>query len=247
MSTILVGSARGAPGATTLCLALAGWFEHGVLVEADPDGGVLALRYGLAREPGLTTLAAARAAAGTSLADHAQLLPSGVPVVVGPETAERATHLWRVAAPALAAALTSRADADVVVDAGRLDPSSPLLGLANDADAVVVVSRPVAAELVAASDRVARLAAHNPHCGLVLTGTGPYTAAEVTSQLDTPVLGTIPHDPRAAAALEAGGAQRALKRSALLRAARGLAETLTEPGDEATSPAHRPAPEEVAT
>ena len=81
MSMIVVGSVRSS-GATTLALALAGSLERAVLIEADADGGVLALRYGLAREPGMATLAASRPGSGGGVLDHAQALPGGLPVVV---------------------------------------------------------------------------------------------------------------------------------------------------------------------
>src|SRR4051812_17131410 len=102
MSTLVVGSVRSS-GATTLALALAGWIDRAVLVEADPDGGVLALRYGLGREPGLLTLAAARDVDETRLLEHTQRLPGGLPVAVAPESADRSTHLLKTAGPRVAA------------------------------------------------------------------------------------------------------------------------------------------------
>ena len=59
MKVVALASVRGAPGVTTTSLLLASTFEDAPVVEADLDGGVLAVRYGLGREPGLTTLAAA--------------------------------------------------------------------------------------------------------------------------------------------------------------------------------------------
>src|SRR5438477_511605 len=88
MMTIVVGSVRSA-GATTVALAIAGWLDPVVLVEADPDGGVLALRYGLRREPGLLTLAASRDLEGDMLSEHTQRLPGGLPVIVAPESPAR--------------------------------------------------------------------------------------------------------------------------------------------------------------
>ena len=233
MTVIVVGSARGAPGATTTALAVAGWLDDAVLVEADPDGGVLAIRYGLGREPGLVTLAAARGTGG--LLDHAQHLPGGTPVVAAPESASRTAHLWRLGGPGIVEAI-SAADHPVVVDAGRLGPSSPALALVDTATSVGVVCRPIAEQLIAAADTVQRLASGDGQVGLVLIGERPYTAADVTSQLHCPVLGVIDHDARAAAAMHNGHSGRALRRSVLLRSARSLADTLARATESPAAP-----------
>lgn len=224
MTVLVFGSVRGAPGATTTAVAVASWLDDAVLVEADPDGGVLAVRYGLGREPGLVTLAASRGSGG--LLEHAQSLPGGTPVVAAPESAGRAVHLWRLGASGIVEAVKA-ADCLVVVDAGRLGPGSPALALADGATCIGVVCRPVAEQLIAAADTVQRLSAGDAQVGLVLVGERPYSAADVTDQLDCPVLGVIEHDPRAAEAMHGGHSGRALRRSLLLRSARSLAGNLT--------------------
>ena len=59
MSIVAVTSSRTSPGATTVATGLAlVWsrrFEQSLLVEADPSGGVLGLRFGLAPSPSLAT------------------------------------------------------------------------------------------------------------------------------------------------------------------------------------------------
>ncbi len=237
MTMIVVGSVRSS-GATTLALALAGSLERAVLVEADADGGVLALRYGLSREPGLSTLATYRQGSGAALLDHAQALPGGLPAIVAPESPGRATHLLRTAGARLAALLAGVEGLDVVVDAGRLSPSSPVLCLVPPALVTLVVARPTAEELVAAAERVASL---GDSARLVLAGPGPYTSSQVTAQLGCPVLATIADDVRAARALAEGGSSRVLARSALLRSARTLAASLFT-STTSVAPASRPAP-----
>lgn len=224
MSLVVFASARGAPGTTTAAVAVAGWLDGSVLVEADPAGGVLALRFGLGREPGLLTLASNRSAR-SDLPDHVQILPGGTRVIVAPESAGQVHHLWQVGARVIRDALRRSPD-PVIVDVGRLEPSSPAMGLMEDADVVCVVSRPVAEQLIPAASVVTSL----DRAGIVLIGEGPYTSAEVTSQLGVPVLGVIANDRRAAAALAQGGSGRAVTRSALLRSARVLAETLADRG-----------------
>ncbi len=226
MSLIVVGSARGGPGVTTLALALAGWLRDAVLAEADACGGVLALRYQLGREPGLLTLAADRRAGSEEVLAHAQRLPGGMPVLVGPESPEQARLLWRRAGVHLVKALGAL-DRPVVVDAGRLDLTEHSDTLLPAASLVLLVLRGRAEELVAAAQRMRALAGVVP-VGLVLVGDGPYRAADVATQLRADVLAVLPEDKRTAASLEGGGLAPALHRSPLMRAARGLAEALAE-------------------
>lgn len=227
MTLLVFGSARSSPGATTAALAVSSWIDHSVVVEADADGGVLAVRYGLAREPGLVTLAASRSLGEDGLLGHAQALPGGTPVVVAPESAERATNIWRVSGSGLVAVLGSVDDHVVVVDGGRLGPSSPSLSLVPHASVVAVVARPEPDELFAAADRVEAISAVGARAGLVLVGDRPYAAAEVTAQLGCDVFGVIADDRRGAKALRDGGSPRSVRRSILMRSARGLAGRLT--------------------
>lgn len=241
MSLLVVGSARSS-GATTLAMALAASLDHAVLVEADPDGGVLALRYRLAREPGLMSLAAARDLDAESVFDHAQRLAGGLAVVPGPEAPERATHLLRTAGGRLARMLAGVEGVDLVLDAGRLSPSSPALCFIPVATTTVVVARPCPEDLVAAADRVAALSTTGAEIGLVLVGSGPYSPAEVSAQLGCVVIGTIADDARTARTLAEGGRAKALSRSALVRSAASLASHL-----KATSrPALHPQPRQEA-
>jgi len=226
MTLLVFGSARSSPGATTAALAVSSWIDRSVVVEADPDGGVVAVRYGLAREPGLVTLAASRSLGEEGLLGHAQTLPGGTPVVVAPESADRATNIWRVSGSGLVSMLGSVDDQVVVVDGGRLGPSSPSLSLLPHASVVAVVARPEPAQLLAAADRIEAISALGARSGLVLVGDRPYTAAEVTAQLGCDVLGVIADDRRGAKALADGGSPRSVRRSMLLRSARDLAERL---------------------
>ncbi len=219
---IAVGSVRSG-GATTLALTLAACMERAVLVEADADGGVLALRYGLSREPGLLSLAATRQPAGGAVLEHAQRLPGGLAVVVAPESPEQSTRLLRSAGSRLAALLGGIGDPPIVVDAGRLSPSSPALRILEVASAVLVVARPRADELVAGAERVASM---GERAALVLVGSGPYSANDVATQLGCPVIGSVADDARAARTLAQGGSASALTRSALVRSVRTLAAAL---------------------
>ena len=117
MTTVALTSVRGAPGVTTTSLLLASVLEGAVLVEADLTGGVVAVRYQLGREPGLTTLAAANPHDTEGWREHAQDA-GGVPVLVGPDAPDAAESLWRSAGDRLAL-IVGRVDPWVMVDAGR--------------------------------------------------------------------------------------------------------------------------------
>lgn len=238
MSVFVIGSLHGAPGVSTTALLLAGCFTSGLLVEADSDGGVLAVRHGLGREPGLRTLAGVRTTVGWG--PHAQTI-GGVPVLVGPESPERTAALWAHAGDRITAVLTApdvNGPADVVVDVGRLRTGWPPPALVKVASRWLVVVQPVAEELVVLSQRLPAWTAAAIPVGVVLAGSGPYTAADVTGEFGVEVLATLPVDRRAASTLTNGGSRRVLARSGLARAVRSLADTLTRPAETLTEPNH---------
>jgi MinD-like ATPase involved in chromosome partitioning or flagellar assembly len=196
---VAIGSVRGAPGATTLVVALASRWRAvigrpALVVEADPDGGCLAARLGLAARPGLTELAGA---SRSGLADpddvwaFAQVARApgrrgDLSVVVGPAASEPAQAALRAAAEPLAFGLATSLHHDVVVDVGRLRPGSPALPMVAGADARVVVS---GAELEAV---VALTARRDLLAGLgtwraVVSGRSGYAPAEIERVLGAPV------------------------------------------------------------
>jgi len=232
VSLVAVGSARAAPGATTLVLALAATWpsSRAVLVwEADADGGVLAARYNLGDQPGLATIAATVRQGRLSreqLWQHTQQLPGGTPVVVGGESADQSHVVLNDVGAKLADWLRQHPGLDVIADVGRVSPSSAATQIAEVADVTLVVARPVLEELRCAVYRLHALAAGGATVGWVLAGDGPYGAAEVRESFGLPVFAEIPNDGRAATALVHGGSSRALRRSLLMRSARGLADEL---------------------
>ena len=152
------------------------------MVEADPDGGVLAARYGLAPHPNLTELAG-RTRAGlrpTDAWDHAQQLPGGLGVVVAHPAAEQTHAALRTGAARIGEHLSRLDHTDVLVDAGRLSPGSPSLALLEWATLIVLVARPRLDELTALSQRLGALREHGD-VAVVLVGGKPYGRAEVAS------------------------------------------------------------------
>jgi hypothetical protein len=233
MGLICFGSVRSSPGVTATVLAVgASWptTPAPVVVEADPDGGVLAARYSLGRSgesPGLTSLATAarRGLAAGELWRHTQELPGGMGVVVGPDGADSVIAALRSAGEEVGTWLAAQPDVVAVADCGRLRPGSPALELVRCASRLVVVVRPRVEELQALVQRVAALAQLAP-LGLVLVGERPYGPAEVGEHLGVEVLGVVADDPRGAQALEGGASVRVLRRSPLARSALALAGRL---------------------
>ena len=243
MAYVAFASAKASPGVTTAVTALvATWPRERALVvaEVDPAGGDLGVRFDLATEPGLVTLAAAgrRELDRSTFVGHTQPLPfagrSGADgdadgavrrVLVGPVAADQAGAALAALRGGLPGVLSSL-DADVLVDCGRLDPGSAVHDVVAEADLLVVVVRPVVAEV---HHLAARLSALRPKAlSLLLIGDRPYSVAEVADAVGAEPLGTLPVDDRAAAALTVGQANgaRILRRSRLLRDARAVAEGL---------------------
>ena len=250
MSTICLASAHGSPGVTTTALALAAtWPSHRrcLLIEADPFGGMIAARYGLGDTPGLSSLAAEsrRGLDDEAVWGHAQHLPGGMPVLVGPATAEEARAVLRDLGGTLGVWSADQAEIDVIIDCGRI-PAGPSTGDLISAESVtMVLARPTLDQLRPAAHRLEALTASGADAALLLVGDEPYGPAEVTAALQTRVAGVIAWDPRSAAVLTgAHGAVRDLRRSPMVRSAATLAERLaptppSEPDQETTA---QPAP-----
>ncbi len=165
MGLVTFFGAKGSPGVTTTALlAAALWPRPAVLVDADPDGGDVALRLPRAdgapldRSLGLLTLLplARRELAAHVVREHSQTVLGGVEVVAGlagPEQVNAVGPLWG----SLAGALHSLPDADVVVDAGRLHSQSVHLPLAQASDLVVCVLRLSVSGVVHARERLRTL------------------------------------------------------------------------------------------
>jgi len=225
VALITFTSLRGAPGASTAALAIAlAWPRPRVLVEADPDGGVLAARWGLRTRPGLADLAA-RAGRGLRAGDVHELgqQVGPLPAIVAPSGADAATAAVRALADVLAT-LARTDELDVIVDAGRLRPDSAALPLVVGAGASLVVLRPVLDQVAAAA--AAGVSAGKHH--LLLVGERPHGAAEVADALGSPVLGVLADDGR-------GAAQPLRRSTAYGRSVRTVAQTLAANARQALS------------
>lgn len=258
MTAFAVLGSKGSPGVTTTALLLAAlWPQPACLLEADPAGGDL--RYWLPRDDGqplrpdigvVSLLAAqhtgSRADSGTdrALLAHTQLLPGGLPVLIGagnPAQHQALTPTW----PLLTGLLThTDPGLDVVVDTGRAGPDPAVHGLLQSVPLRLLVCRPTVSSVGHARHTLDTLRHINPHTHLhdggsqgapVIAGTiavvvigSPTERDEVRTALSLPpeaIVGQLPWDPAAARAL-AGQWTRKLDRSPLVAAGRRLSEQL---------------------
>jgi len=223
-------SAGASPGVSTLAVLLAAASSHAaVVVEADPDGGCLGARFDLVDDPGLVTLAAAarRGADGDLLRAHGQPMSATVDVVLAPPSAQAARSVLASSADLLADVCRSATDADVIVDCGRLSPTSPAWPLATAAELIVLVTRPRLDETRRLPSRVGELRESGVEVGVVVVGDRPYSPVEVADAAGAELLGVLVDDPRTAAVVNGtGGTDRALRRSPLWKSTIGLAHSL---------------------
>ena len=236
---MLIGllSAKGAPGVTTSSLAIAAqWPRPVVVVDADPSGGDIAAGLGQGVWPAgrhllelvarcrTQPLQAALRALVARPGEHAPLVLAGLG-----SPAQAAAVPWATLGRGLARLDT----VDVVCDLGRYLHSGGNRDLAEACDRILVLTRstlPAVRATLRLLDllQAGRLGART---GLLVVAPGePYPADEVATACETPLVGVLPDDPRAAAVWSDGAsAGRSLSRSPLQRAARHVAKTLAGP------------------
>lgn len=241
MSLWVVGSVHGAPGATTLAMALgAAWpVTEGrarLVVEADPDGGVLAARFDRLRaDRTLADVAVAVKRDGHAgrVSEFARMVWDGLPVVVGHPSARAMVSVLDHNADRLAAAFSSAVDLDVIVDAGRLTVRSAALPLAAAATAVLVVSRCRLEDVAGLRHTGEELGRVGVNPWLVAVGDGVYPPAEVGTEAGLVLAAALPYDRQSAAVLSGEGtADGRLRRSGLWRTVRELAAGLHRYGQQ---------------
>lgn len=239
MTVVAIGSLKASPGVTTAMLALAAVWPASrplLLVEADPDGGALAARFGLSTDPGLATAAPGlrREADDVVLNRHTQTLPGGTPLLVGPASPDQARASLAGCAARLGGALAASRTRDAIVDCGRLSIGTPVAPLLTAADTLLVVARPRLDELAHLTHRLPALAKASRRVGLVLIGEVPYRPDEVNEAVGGGLafIARLANDPRAAAALNGDGAgTRRLAQSGLIRTARAVVDQITAAAD----------------
>lgn len=225
MTIWAVGSVNGAPGATTLTMGLAAaWPAVGrtrVVIEANPNGGVLAARFEELRAD--RTVADAVVALRRDF-DLQRLLSTcrnvwgSVPVIPAHPSAEETMTVLLNGGDRLAVGLAAVAELDALVDVGCLTARSPALPIAYRAVATLLVSRTRFEDVACLTARVRELRTVGVEPWLVSVGCRPYDPADVAGEADVPLLAALPDDPRSAAVLAGmGSADGRLRRSLLWR------------------------------
>lgn len=202
MTLVVVASAKGSPGATSLSIHLSLAFARllgssypaSCLVDADPDGGDVALLMGLAAAPSVATLALAgrhgfNEAVLISHTQRSQLLP-GVAVLAGVAgRGQRSAVNWL--APPLADAARS-SSLPIVVDAGRVGSIEAAQALYSAADRVIVACETRTASIVHTRSALIALAAEGVEAAAVLIGPTREPPTELASALGRPLLAVLP-------------------------------------------------------
>lgn len=246
MAVITMLSAKGAPGVTTACAALATvWPSSVLLVDADPGGGDLLSGWAgqwwvegrLRSDRGVVSFAAAtrrlESVPAEGLVGHAQEVPAAGHlrflggVTSRAQAGAMGSEGWKRLASALRD-LTAQEGPDVLVDAGRWAPETPW-PLIAEADLVLVGVRPSLRHVTASLPLIAALRAMVPstRLGAAVTATTSRDADNVAQALGIPVGLELPDDPAAARALSDGFTHyREPRHCALLRSSRRAARRL---------------------
>lgn len=193
---IAVGSGKSSPGATTLGLGLAALWPRpdATLVECDPAGGDLWARFGHHPEPGLSALAAAATWEGPIPGFFRQRLSVGADAVLAIPGDGAAASVLTLADRGLAALRQAATTSTVILDVGRLDHRSPAVALAAAADHVLLLTAPSLAQQTQVGARLPWLShALSGKLWLVGVGDGGHGTAELSRDLEVPVIGAVPH------------------------------------------------------
>lgn len=231
MTVFAVGTVGGLTDLGTICLHIASLWPHPpVVVEADPDGGRLAVRHDWNLRPGLGDLIALvqpgpatsrsdmsrgddREASGepVSLDAVAHRLRNGVRIVVSPPAIEAVCASLSGLAEVIES-IEKRASADVIVDVGIVRPESPARHVITAASRRIIVVRKEVDDLVALAHRRALLESMGEW--LVLTAGGRLRAEDVKNAIDWPIVADLlPHDRKSSMKLRASLARLAAVRS----------------------------------
>lgn len=231
MTVIAVCSAKHSPGATTFALAIVtAWASTSgeadmppVLVEADPSGGDLAARLGLAADPGLVSMAAAARHPSSEIdfLGHAQSLPCGGMVILGPTNPDQAE--------AAVATLASRFSSGLgelgrgVIDLGRWGRASGVSDVMRAADLTLVVTRPDVAGVAHLRERIDLMrGASGGRLGVVLIGERPYGVQDIKDALGHSMVMAVSLDSDGAQMLLGRARARSASRSQLVRSVRSV-------------------------
>lgn len=207
---VVVTSAKGAPGVSTLAYELVARYPRPVVgLEVDVSGGSWAFTHGLSHDPGLMSLAASRDELGWDLFErHGHRIGEHGVVVCAPPGRDTANAV-SVLEPRLHGFPTNL---DVVLDAGRVHDG--VTGLCRVADLVVVVARPFTADIAALGRECDALVHLGCRVNVVLVGDQPHSRTEIAEFLGVTVLdGVVPFDSIAIQRLVSTGRSKRFDRA----------------------------------
>ncbi|MEV7523747.1 hypothetical protein [Streptomyces sp. NPDC091371] len=211
---VIIGSITGAPGVTTAALALATMWPQEtdggvrpVVVEADPSGGDLMIRFGLPTAPSLLDVAAT---AGQqypgSLLGAVCELPFGVRAVAAVPGRGPCSQAVRLVAGEAGRRVLRGEDGDVgtvLLDVGRLgEDAAPLV---DAADHVVIVTRGGAEPLTHVSRYGLDADSYSGRLTLAVAGPCPYPSEEIARSLGIEHVVFFPWDAKGVAAISTPG------------------------------------------
>ncbi|AXK35854.1 hypothetical protein DVA86_27750 [Streptomyces armeniacus] len=246
-----IGSVAGAPGATTVALALAAAWPRDadggvrpVVIEAGIWGGDLAARFGLPHTPGLLDVAAAvRQSHPGSLLGAVHELPFGVRAVLA--TAERgpcteAVRLLSTPDGPWVLRGETRDQGSVLVDVGRITVEPQ--GLLETADEVLLVARGGAESLAHVYAHRSHFSAFAGRLRLLVVGPCPYGPEEISTALGVERVTLLPWDAKTAVVLNGSREGRlpagGFRTPPLMAAAGKLAEQMSSQPSELPLPSH---------
>lgn len=231
MTVVAVCSTRSSPGVTSLCIAIgAAWATRGVrplLIEADPAGGVIGLRFALSADPSLRTLwADMRRGYSPELVQQNSTDLRGIDCLLAPTDPLAAARAVEHVAPILAREVAGFGR-PVVIDLGRISDLSQALPLVRCADHVLVVTRPRVEDTQSLLYGSRLLEANGRRPSIVSIGHGPHHPDEVAALAGLPLAAVVPDDSNVASAFAGGRfAPRKLRKSTLWRCVDSLAGEL---------------------
>ena len=231
---ICIAGGKGAPGATTLAIALAASsvasFDSDravTLIDADPDGGDMASRLGVTSTPGLVTLAAATRHGfdPRDLLPHTQLVAPNLRLLASPSSTEQAgSSLGKLGRPFASMVAAS----DAIADVGRWRLRSSAADLVAEADVTILVIHPTVSGVAHARYQLDDLLNACRSVEVVCAGDRPYAPDEVASALGVESVFALPVDRRSAELVgKTAATDRWLRRSALVRSVAALRLTIS--------------------
>ena len=233
MTVVALASTRSSPGVTSLTVGLAFVWQQlraePLLIEADPTGGVIGLRFNLSADPSLATLSSdLRRGYDPARVQNNTLDLHGVRCLLAPVDPLHTSRVLERSAGVLAAELPSFRR-PTLIDIGRIWSGSPALPLAEIADNVLLVCRPRVDEVQSMLFGIRLLKSRHCRISLVLVGDRPHHPDEIADLAGVPLAAVIPDDRALAGALGGGiYSKRRFKRSLLWRSISSLGQVLLQ-------------------